>query len=166
MIAIGIDPGGTSGAISVVERDPLTGITILHAVADMPVLPKLSGKGKEVNAQMLHDIIQTWRRVYKTINFVFIERVHAMPGQGVTSMFNFGRSLGCIEGVVAAYRIHTKWPTPQAWKKHFGLLKKPKDAARTYVIDRFPTNLDLFKRKKDGGRADATLIALHGLETL
>ena len=89
-----------------------------------------------------------------------------MPGQGVTSMFNFGRSLGCIEGVISAYQINTQWVTPQAWKKHFGLLKKPKDAARTYVIDRFPTNLDLFKRKKDGGRADATLIALHGLETL
>ena len=154
----GIDPGQT-GAIALINADTKK----LIEVVDMPVTTRLSGKGKEVNAYLLSEILKDMNRYVLDIEQIVIERVHAMRGQGTTSMFNFGRSLGVVEGVVAMMDIPTKWVTPQAWKKKFGLLKKEKDAARALVISMYPGQLDLFKRKKDGGRADALLIGLSQL---
>ncbi len=151
---IGIDPGLTGALVLMTDHG-----AIMH-IEDMPVSAKTNGKGKQVNAVMLSDIISDLCDIAGSEPLVVIERVSAMPGQGVTSMFGFGRSLGVIEGVTAALGLSVRWVTPQKWKKHFSLLKKDKDASRTLVIEKYPKYIDYFKRKKDSGRADAVLIGL------
>ena len=147
---IGIDPG-ISGAISVFSRFPST----LHDVVDMPTLEVDSGKTKKrhISAIGLRDILVCYPTAH-----VVIERVGAMPGQGVSSMFNFGRSAGIIEGVVAALRMPSTYVTPAAWTKAVGRAAG-KDASRMRAMELFPSKAELFKRAKDDGRADAALIA-------
>lgn len=155
---IGIDPGLT-GAVSVIN--PSGGLVNIF---DMPISAKTNGKGNQINAGELSDFIDSADNKYLSpITEAVIERVHAMPGQGVTSVFSFGRSLGVVEGILASKDIPIRWVTPQKWKKSFGLIGKDKDAARTLVIEKFPEKRELFKRKKDIGRADAVLIALCSL---
>jgi len=86
----------------------------------------------------------------------------AMPGQGSTSMFSFGKSAGKVEGVLATLSIPFMQPTPQSWKRRAGALKKEKDFTRTLAIQLYPAYAELFERKKDVGRADAVLIARYG----
>jgi len=147
---IGIDPG-MSGAISVFSRFPHT----LHDIVDMPTLEVDSGKTKKrhISAAGLRDILVCYPEAH-----VVIERVGAMPGQGVTSMFNFGRSAGIIEGVVAALRMPHTYVTPATWTKAVGRAAG-KDASRMRAMELFPSKAELFKRAKDDGRADAALIA-------
>lgn len=147
---IGIDPG-ISGAISVFSRFPNT----LHDVFDMPTLEVDSGKTKKrhISASGLRDILVSFPTAH-----VVIEKVGAMPGQGVSSMFNFGRSAGIIEGVVAALRMPHTYVTPATWTKAVGRAAG-KDASRMRAMELFPTRAELFKRAKDDGRADAALIA-------
>ena len=147
---IGIDPG-ISGAISIFSRFPNT----LHDVVDMPTLEVDSGKTKKrhISAAALRDILVC----YPTAQVV-TEKVGAMPGQGVSSMFNFGRSAGIIEGVVAALRMPHTYVIPQTWTKAVGRAAG-KDASRMRAMELFPSKADLFKRAKDDGRADAALIA-------
>lgn len=147
---IGIDPG-ISGAISVFSRFPST----LHNVVDMPTLEVDSGKTKKrhISAAGLRDILVCYPEAH-----VVIEKVGAMPGQGVTSMFNFGRSAGIIEGVVAALRNPHTYVTPAIWTKGVGRAAG-KDASRMRAMELFPDKAELFKRAKDDGRADAALIA-------
>jgi crossover junction endodeoxyribonuclease RuvC len=90
-----------------------------------------------------------------------VEKVGAMPGQGVSSMFSFGRSVGIIEGVLAALQVPTTFITPQAWQKAIGAAKG-KDGSRQRCMELFPRDSHLFARVKDDGRADAVLIALAG----
>ncbi len=151
---IGIDPG-LSGAISVILNNQEL------IVYDMPVVPKPYGKGNMVSPQLLSDIISGIKEKHSISNSI-IESVSAMKGQGVSSMFSFGRTLGTIEGVIASHKISINYVTPQKWKKEFGLIGKDKDAARGKVLSLYPTYSDLFKRKKDVDRADATLIGLFG----
>jgi len=145
---IGIDPG-ISGAIAIFRDN------VLHSVVDMPTLEVDSGKTKKrhISAVTLRDILE----LYPTAHVV-VEKVGAMPGQGVSSMFNFGRSAGIIEGVVAALRMPSTYVTPAAWTKAVGRAAG-KDASRMRAMELFPTRADLFKRAKDDGRADAALIA-------
>ena len=147
---IGIDPG-ISGAISVFSRFPST----LHDVIDMPTLEVDSGKTRKrhISAAGLRDILVCYPEAH-----VVIEKVGAMPGQGVSSMFNFGRSAGIIEGVVAALRMPSTYVTPATWTKAVGRAAG-KDASRMRAMELFPSKADLFKRAKDDGRADAALIA-------
>jgi crossover junction endodeoxyribonuclease RuvC len=149
MITIGIDPGLT-GAISIFKNGEF-----VH-VEDMPVIEKLTGKGKMVDARELRAICEC-----AEITTYWIEDVHAMPGQGVSSMFSFGRSLGVIEGVTAGQAIN--YVNPRKWKKHFGLSGKDKDAARTMAKLKFPDAAEHLTRKKDIGRADAILIGAYGV---
>ena len=147
---IGIDPG-ISGAISVFSAITHT----LFDVIDMPTLEVDSGKTKKrhISAVGLRDIL-----VGYPDSHVVTEKVGAMPGQGVVSMWNFGRSAGIIEGVVAALQIPNTYVTPATWTKAVG---RPagKDASRMRAMELFPSRADLFKRAKDDGRADAALIA-------
>ena len=154
---LGIDPGLT-GAVAVLTEHGTR--CYLDLVFDMPVTTKLSGKGNEVNAYLFSDFILEMKTQDSDLRAV-VERVHAMPGQGSTSMFGFGRSLGVIEGVLAGYNIPVQWVTPQKWKKKFSLINKEKDAARGLILSMYPERSDLFSRKKDCGRADATLIGLY-----
>ena len=90
---------------------------------------------------------------------VVVEHVNAMPGQGVTSMFNFGQSFGVIKGICSAMQLSTHFIRPVKWKKYFGLIKSEKDASRTKAIEIFPYISSNLSKKKDANKADAILIA-------
>lgn len=142
-ITIGVDPGKT-GALALLDS-----YGVLVDVYDMPV-----ADGR-VSTALLRDL-EAWDE--DTFGAVVIEDVHAMPGQGVTSMFSFGRSLGAIEGFFAGRGKRTVYVAPHRWKKDLAV-GKDKDAARGRAIELWPTKAQLFARKKDNGRAEAALIA-------
>ena len=152
MIFIGIDPG-LNGAIAFFD----TGRGHL-SVVDMPVVEVLRGgkKKREVSAQMLAQIIRLAERPCTAV----FERVNAMPGQGVTSVFSFGRSSGIVEGVLAALAIPAHIITPQVWQKAASV-RGGKDGARQRATELFPAYAGLFARKKDDGRADAACMAWY-----
>ena len=149
---VGIDPGLT-GAIAFLWGDG--GVDVL----DIPVLPRLSGKGMQVNARQLYFILNS----VPPKSLVCFEQVNAMPGQGVTSMFHFGRTVGVIEGVLGSLGLPYEMVRPQVWKKRAGLLKKEKDASRTLALQMYPQIAEKLERKKDNGRAEALLIARYGI---
>lgn len=152
MIILGIDPG-LSGALALYDTSEQT-----VEVFDMPVLELVrNGKKKgEVSAQALANLLAG-----RGIKAAYLERVNAMPGQGVTSVFSFGRSTGIVEGILAAYDIPTTLVTPQAWQKAVGQ-RAGKDGSRERAMQLFPAQVGLFQRKKDDGRSDAALIAYYG----
>lgn len=148
MLVVGIDPGATGALAFIDDRDGLM------AVYDMPTTKNKQGKNL-VNATLLAQLLRV-EQPSKAI----IERVSAMPGQGVTSMFNFGMGYGVVLGVIASLGIPHELVTPQTWKRAAGLIGADKDYARTKVLEMYPY-ADV-ARKKDIGRADAILIARYG----
>ena len=94
-----------------------------------------------------------------------IEHVTAMPGQGVTSMFNFGQSFGILKGICSAMQLSVYFVRPAKWKKYFNLINSEKDASRTRAIEIFPYYSSNLSRKKDSNKADAILIASYFFET-
>ncbi len=150
---IGIDPG-LLGAVAV-----LTGTDSL-AVFDMPTMTvERNGKAKrQVSASELAEIIYIMKN---DDCHVYCERVGAMAGQGVTSVFSFGRSFGMIEGILAAFKLPVTYVAPATWVKAVGR-GQGKDASRARAMELFPNNQTDFKRVKDDGRADAALIAYWG----
>lgn len=156
MRIIGIDPG-LSGAIAF--YDTVEGVV---EIADMPTveLVRNGKKKREVSAVLLSNILTRHK-----VDAAFVERVNAMAGQGVTSVFSFGRSSGMVEGILAAYDIPTTLVTPQAWQKAVGQ-RAGKDGSRERAMQLFPAQADLFQRKKDDGRSDAALIAYYGSKLL
>lgn len=155
MKVCGIDPG-ISGAFAIFDTTYEDEIQIW----DMPTVSILrNGKNKnEVSAALVATIIAG-----KNIDCAYLERVNAMPGQGVSSVFSFGRSVGILEGVIAAYEIPITIVTPQAWQKAMAV-RGGKDGSRERAMELFPKSSDSFKLKKNDGRADATLIAMYGLQ--
>lgn len=148
---IGIDPG-ISGAIAIIHDHG--GVTF-H---DMPTVTKLNGKGNQVDAATLANVL----REYAVADIAYLEQVGAMPGQGVTSMFSFGDSFGVIRGILAAVGIPYCLVRPQKWKKRAGLSGRDKDAARAVAMNLYPSASSGLSRKKDVGRADALLLAHYG----
>jgi crossover junction endodeoxyribonuclease RuvC len=146
---MGIDPGVT-GAIAFFFPETPSRIVARD-------LPLADG---EISAPLLADLI----RVYKP-GLAIIERVSAMPGQGVVSMFNFGRAYGDVRGVIGALNIPLHFITPQKWKRHFKL-SSDKEQARALALRLFPACADSFKLKKHHDRAEAALIARFGAETI
>jgi crossover junction endodeoxyribonuclease RuvC len=153
-IFIGIDPG-LSGAIAFLDTEK--GVL---SISDMPTLEvKRNNKAKkEVSPHGLANILTLGACGWKPT--AVLERVGAMPGQGVTSVFSFGRSVGLVEGVLAAYNIPVSIVTPQAWQKAAGV-RGGKDGSRLRASELFPNYAELFARKKDDGRADAALMAWY-----
>ena len=119
---------------------------------------------KQVNCAEITNIINKELVNEKDINVV-IEHVSAMPGQGVTSMFNFGQSFGVLKGICAALKLPVHFIRPVKWKKHFNLINTEKDASRTRVIEVFPYISSKISKKKDANKADAILIASYFYET-
>ena len=152
MIIMGIDPG-LSGAVAL--YDPGTGdLTIV----DMPTVEVARGGQKKTDNSpqaLSHQIAAGYATQ------AFLERVGAMPGQGVTSMFSFGRSVGIVEGILAALDVPVTIVTPQAWRKKV-VVREGKDGSRERAMQLFPRQAAMFARKKDDGRADAALIAYYG----
>lgn len=142
---IGIDPG-LSGAIAVISAD---GKTHLY---DMPVLN--DGKKNHINIPKLLTILHEWD-TRKTE--VIIEEVHAMPGQGVTSMFRMGQTLGILQCAIFSCGFPMHRIRPQAWKKAYGMSGKDKSASILRAQELFP-QADI-RLKKHDGRAEALLMA-------
>jgi|TARA_B110000438_G_scaffold235441_1_gene232178 crossover junction endodeoxyribonuclease RuvC len=157
MIIIGIDPG-ISGAISIVENKKIL------EVYDTPTMIDGKKNKKQINSAQVTNIIKERLNRDKEV-IVVVEQVNAMPGQGVTSMFNFGQSFGVIKGICAALSLPIYFVRPAKWKKHFNLIKTNKDASRTKVIEAYPEISSKLSRKKDSNRADAILIALYFNDT-
>ena len=157
MRIIGIDPG-LSGAIAVLENNKVLNIF------DMPVMSEGKKNKRQLNSALLVALIKENIENSKEVSVV-VEQVNAMPGQGVTSMFNFGQSFGVIKGICAALSLPIYFVRPSKWKKHFNLIKTNKDASRTKVIEVYPEISSKLHRKKDSNRADAILIALYFNDT-
>ena len=157
MIIFGIDPG-VSGAISVLRNKKVI------QVSDMPTMIDGKKNKKQVNGSQVANIIKEIIDKEKDI-IVVVEHVNAMPGQGVTSMFNFGQSFGVIKGICSALSLPIYFVRPTKWKKHFNLINSNKDASRTKTIEIYPEISSQLSRKKDSNRADAILIARYFNDT-
>ena len=153
MIIIGIDPG-IKGAICILKDGKILD------VFDMPIMPVGKKNKSQVNgSQIYNEIKKATSNEEKTNIKVVIEQVSAMPGQGVTSMFNFGQSFGVLKGIFSAMQIPMDFVSPVKWKKHFNLINTQKDSSRTKAIEFFPYISHKLSRKKDANKADAILIA-------
>jgi len=156
LIVFGIDPG-VSGALSIYENKKL------KEVIDMPTMSEGKKNKKQINAAQLSlEIKQRINESSETA--VVIEHVTAMPGQGVTSMFNFGQSFGVIKGICSALTLPIYFVRPVKWKKHFNLIGSSKDASRTKAIELFPSFSNDMAKKKDANKADAILIGRYFLD--
>ena len=151
MIIIGVDPG-INGAISIIENKKIV------EVYDTPTMIEGKKNKRQINGAQVTNIIKE-RLNSKEEVVVVVEHVNAMPGQGVTSMFNFGQSFGVIKGVCAAMQLPIFFVRPAKWKKHFELINTQKDASRTKAIEMFPKISSILSKKKDSNKADAILIA-------
>ena len=157
MIIVGIDPG-VSGAICILNKGKII------ELYDMPTMVDGKRNKKQVNGAEITNIFH--KELLHEINVkIIIEHVSAMPGQGVTSMFNFGQSFGVLKGICAALKLPVYFVRPVKWKKHFNLINTEKDASRTKVIETFPYISSRLSKKKDANKADAILIARFFHET-
>ena len=151
MKIIGIDPG-LSGGIAVLENSKVINIF------DMPVMSEGKKNKRQLNSAQLVSLIKESIKENEEAAVV-VEQVNAMPGQGVTSMFNFGQTFGAIKGVCAALELPIFFVRPSKWKKHFEIINSSKDSSRTKVIEMYPTLSNQLAKKKDVNKSDAILIA-------
>jgi crossover junction endodeoxyribonuclease RuvC len=159
MLIIGIDPG-ISGSICFLQDGKIVD------VVEMPTMTEGKKNKKQVNgSQIVNEILEKIKELDKREIKVVIEQVSAMPGQGVTSMFNFGQSFGILKGICSAMQLPMYFVRPAKWKKYFNLINSEKDASRTRAIEIFPYFSSQLSRKKDSNKADAILIASFYYET-
>ena len=159
MLIIGIDPG-ISGSICFFDNGKVID------VIEMPTMTEGKKNKKQVNgSQIYNEILKRIKNFEKQDIKVVIEQVSAMPGQGVTSMFNFGQSFGILKGICSAMQLPMYFVRPAKWKKYFNLIKSEKDASRTRAIEIFPYFSSHLSKKKDSNKADAILIASFYYET-
>ena len=159
MLIIGIDPG-ISGSICFFQDGKILD------VIEMPTMTEGKKNKRQVNGSQIYNEIS--KRISIAENQetrVVIEQVSAMPGQGVTSMFNFGQSFGILKGICSAMQLSMYFVRPAKWKKHFNLINSQKDASRTRAIEIFPYFSSQLSKKKDVNKADAILIASYYYET-
>ena len=153
MRIIGIDPG-LSGGIAILDD------LKIYDIFDMPIMSEGKKNKNQLNSAQLVSLIKDSTKPDAEIAVV-VEQVNAMPGQGVTSMFNFGQTFGAIKGVCAALELPIFFVRPSKWKKHFELINSSKDASRTKVIEMYPYISSRLTKKKDVNKADAILIARY-----
>ena len=159
MLIIGIDPG-ISGSICFFQDGKIV------EVVEMPTMTEGKKNKKQVNgSQIFNEISEKIKKLDKKEIKVVIEQVSAMPGQGVTSMFNFGQSFGILKGICSAMQLPMYFVRPAKWKKYFNLINSEKDASRTRAIEIFPYFSSQLSKKKDSNKADAILIASFYYET-
>ena len=158
MLIIGIDPG-ISGSICFFKDGRIL------EVIEMPVMTEGKKNKKQVNGSQIYN--EFLKRINKKDDEirVVIEQVSAMPGQGVTSMFNFGQSYGILKGICSTMQLPMFFVRPAKWKKYFNLINSQKDASRTKAIEIFPYFSTQLSKKKDSNKADAILIASFYYET-
>ena len=158
MLIIGIDPGIT-GSICFFQDGKIID------VIEMPNMPEGKKNKKQVNGAQIYNEFSKRINIKDDEVRVVIEQVSAMPGQGVTSMFNFGQSYGILKGICSAMQLPMFFVRPAKWKKYFNLINSQKDASRTRAIEIFPYFSMQLSKKKDINKADAILIASFYHET-
>ena len=159
MLIIGIDPGISGSICFFLDWKILD-------VVEMPTMTEGKKNKRQVNgSQVYNEISKRIKSIDKKDIKVIIEQVSAMPGQGVTSMFNFGQSFGILKGICSAMQLPMYFVRPAKWKKYFNLINSEKDASRTRAIEVFPYFSGQLSRKKDSNKADAILIASFYYET-
>jgi crossover junction endodeoxyribonuclease RuvC len=158
---IGIDPG-KSGAVALIEYQH--GRKISVDATDTPILPAAKGKKSIYDPAGMVRLLKRWSG---PDTHVFIEQVHSMPGQGVSSTFDFGKGFGMWLGILAALQIPHTIMTPQRWKKAMlADMTQDKNASRARAAQLFPEAAELFAKVKDDGRAEALLMAEYGRRQL
>ena len=159
MLIIGIDPG-INGAICFFENGEV------KDVIDMPTMQDGKKNKRQINGnQIFNEISLRIQNFHKKNINVVVEQVSAMPGQGVTSMFNFGQSFGILKGICSSMQLPMYFVRPAKWKKYFNLINSKKDASRTKAIEIFPYFSQQLSKKKDSNKADAILISSFYYET-
>ena len=150
LAVLGIDPGLNGG------------IAILHPKDGM-ILETMPTIGNQMNPAILSDMIQEY---LGEIRLAVLEQVHSMPKQGVASSFKFGRTVGVIEGILAAHRVRYFEVRPQEWMKemHQGTPASmdPKERGRLAFTRIFPGVNAMATPKSrvmHDGLVDAALIA-------
>ena len=157
MKVIGIDPG-LSGAIAILENNKVLNLF------DIPVMSEGKKNKRQLNSALLVSLLKENIKNDEEVAVV-VEQVNAMPGQGVTSMFNFGQTFGAIKGICAALDLPIFFVRPSKWKKHFELINSSKDSSRTKAIEMYPKLSNQLSKKKDVNKSDAILIARFFSET-
>ena len=153
MLIIAIDPG-ISGSLCFFDDGKIIDLI------EMPSMAEGKKNKRQVNgAQVYNEISSRIKNYEKKDIKVVIEQVSAMPGQGVTSMFNFGQSFGVLKGICSAMQLSMHFVRPAKWKKYFSLINSEKDASRTKAIEIFPYISKELTKKNDANKADAILIA-------
>ena len=154
MKILGIDPGAVSGGLAIVEINNGAAPQLVDAIS----LPVIGVKAKQrIDVLALRDWIQQHRP-----DCAYVERGQAMPRQGASSGFKFGRGCGAVEATIQLLEIPLTIIEASAWKRKFHLRGGDKESGRQLAIQLFPTSHTLFARKLDHGRAEAALIALAG----
>lgn len=143
------DPGLNGGG-AILTRDALL------ACFDLPTIGE--GSQRRIDAANLADLL----REHGPYLVAYVEQASARPGQGVSSMFRFGQAYGSILGVIGALAIPVRHVSPAKWKKALGL-NNDGETSRARAIETWPTQAELFARKRDHNRAEAGLLALYGL---
>ena len=142
MLIIGIDPGISGSICFLIDGRILD-------VVEMPTMTEGKKNKKQVNgSQIYNEIKDRTEKIDKNDIKVVIEQVSAMPGQGVTSMFNFGQSFGILKGICSAMQLPMYFVRPAKWKKYFNLIHSEKDASRTKAIEIFPYFSSNLAKKK------------------
>tara|TARA_B100001063_G_C16545538_1_gene443435 strand:+ start:207 stop:698 length:492 start_codon:yes stop_codon:yes gene_type:complete len=157
MKIIGIDPG-LSGAIAILENNKVL------SIFDIPVMTEGKKNKRQLNSALLVSLLKENISSNEEV-VVVVEQVNAMPGQGVTSMFNFGQTFGAIKGICAALDLPIFFVRPSKWKKYFELINSSKDSSRTKAIEMYPKLSNQLAKKKDVNKSDAILIARFFSET-
>ena len=153
MNVLGIDPG-KSGGLAVVSREINSLPRIIFAIK-MPTL--------QINKKKIIDILTIKKQLNMIkIDISVIEKVHAMPRQGVTSSFQFGRSYGAIEGLCQILSSRVDYVAPVVWKKAMGL-DSSKQASLDLARMKFGES-NLWQKKSNDGIAEAALLCLFWLE--
>jgi crossover junction endodeoxyribonuclease RuvC len=151
-LVLGIDPG-IRGALTVVALQD--GAPKLVAAIDIPVV----GTGAKERADTI--AIREWVSQHD-VRHAYIERAQAMPKQGASSGFKYGRAVGAIEATIALCGIPVTMVEPSVWEKFHKLRGKDKEGSRQRALQLFPEAHALLARKLDHGRAEAGLLALFG----
>jgi crossover junction endodeoxyribonuclease RuvC len=151
---VGIDPG-VRGGLAIISIDNGAAPRLVEAI-DVPV----TGTGAKERVDVL--ALRTWIRTHQP-EHAYIERAQSMPRQGSSSGFKYGRAVGAIEAALACCEVPLTIVEPAVWKKAHQLRGKDKEGARQRALQLFPAAHALLARKKDHGRAEASLLALYGV---
>jgi crossover junction endodeoxyribonuclease RuvC len=153
VVVLGVDPGirGGLAIVRLLESGP----HLVDAI-DIPVIG--SGAKERVDAIAL----QQWLLNHGPYR-AFVERAQAMPKQGASSGFKYGRAVGSLEAIITVCNIPLEFVEPSLWKRALRLRGKDKEGARQLALQQFPHAHHLLKRKADHQRAEAALIGYFGL---